>query len=409
MSDLVVRTLSADDWPEFSHVVAAAFLADLSEAELQRERAPWEPERSHGIYDGDRLLGGGGILTREITVPGPGFLPAAAVTYVGVLPDARRRGVFTALMHAQLRGLHESGAESIAVLWSAQAPLYGRFGYGVASRRASARVAAGAVFRSEITEVSRVELLDAAAAAGPMREVHEAIRAHRVGWLSRPEGSWQYWLADLAEMRLGASAFRYAVHHGPDGPDGYAVFRFRPGSSENGPNHVIDVHELAPASPSAGAALWRTMLDLDLVSEVGYRNLALDDPLTLLLLNPRGVIADVGDQLWLRLVDLPRALAGRRYAARCSLVLEVTDAFCPWNAGRWRFEVGADGTASVEPSAAEADLRCDVADLAAAYLGGTRLTALAAAGRVQELRPAALVSVSRAFAGDAEPYCPEVF
>ena len=291
MSDLLVRTLTEEDWPEFSRVVAAAFLADLSDAELQRERAPWEANRSHGIYDGDRMLGGGGILTREITVPGPGFLPAAAVTYVGVLPDARRRGVFTAVMHAQLHGLHESGGEPIAVLWSAQAPLYARFGYGVASRRASARVPAGAPYRPDIggpgaTWPGRVELLDAATAARPMREVHEAIRAQRVGWLSRPEGSWQYWLADLHEMRQGSSAFRYAVHHGPDGPDGYAVFRVRPSPSESGPAHVIDLHELAPATRSAGAALWRTMLDLDLISEVGYHNLALDDPLPLLLVNP---------------------------------------------------------------------------------------------------------------------------
>ena len=87
----------------------------------------------------------------------------------------------------------------------------------------------------------------------------------------------------------------------------------------------------------------------------------------------------------------------------------MTDAFCPWNAGRWRLEVGTDGTATVESSTADPDLRCDVADLAAAYLGGTRLTALAVAGRVQELRAGALLAASRAFTGDAEPYCPEVF
>ena len=216
-------------------------------------------------------------------------------------------------------------------------------------------------------------------------------------------------LSDLAEQRAGSSALRYAFHHGPDGPDGYAVFRVRPAPLEHGPVAGHRPARARPASPAANAALWRTLLDLDLVAEVGYCNLALDDPLPLLLLNPREVITGVGDQLWLRLIDLPRALAARRYSAPSSVVLEVTDAFCPWNAGRWRLDVGADGAASVAPSTADAELRCDVADLAAAYLGGTRLTALAAAGRVQELRPDALVSASRAFAGDAEPYCPEVF
>jgi predicted acetyltransferase len=71
--------------------------------------------------------------------------------------------------------------------------------------------------------------------------------------------------------------------------------------------------------------------------------------------------------------------------------------------------VDADGTADVTRTDAPADLRCDVAELGAAYLGGPRLAGLAAAGRVHELRPGAVAAASRAFAGDAQPHCPEVF
>lgn len=411
MADLTARTLTDADWPAFADLLGQAFLADLTEAEREREREPWEPQRSHGIYDGERLLGGGGLLTRALIVPGPAPHAVAAVSFVGVAPDARRRGVLTALMRAQLDGLHEAGAEPIAVLWASQAPIYGRFGYGVASRAAHATVPARAGFRagSDVGPSGRIELVGAEAAAAPMRAVHTVAGARRVGWLSRPEPSWRHWLGDIESSRQGRTAFRYAIHHGTGGPDGYAVFRLQPGAGGTGPNHVLGIHELVTGTPSASVDIWRMLLDLDLVSEVRYPNLALDDPLPLLLADPRQLEATVIDQLWLRLVDLDRALAGRRYSAPCDVVLEVSDGFCPWNAGRWRLVTGADEPAEVARSDAAPDLRCDVADLAAAYLGGTRLTALAAAGRVTELRPGALVTASRALAGDAEPYCPEVF
>jgi predicted acetyltransferase len=146
-----------------------------------------------------------------------------------------------------------------------------------------------------------------------------------------------------------------------------------------------------------------------MVGRVRYGNVALDDPIPQLLVNARALLSDVGDALWVRLVDLDRALTARRYAAGCDLVFAVTDRFCPWNEGRWRLRAGADGAAEVARTEAEADLACDTTDLASAYLGGIRLSALAAAGRVRELRPGAVLAASRAMAGDAEPYCLDVF
>lgn len=187
------------------------------------------------------------------------------------------------------------------------------------------------------------------------------------------------------------------------------MFRARPDWPATGPETELDIHELVAVTPEAHVGLWRALLDLDVVGRVRHRHVALDDPIPQLLLNPRAVLNEVSDALWVRLVDLDRALTARRYATGCDVVLAVTDRFCPWNAGGWRFRVDADGTAEVARTHAEADLECDITDLAAAYLGGTRLTALAAAGRVRELRPGAVLAVSRAMAGDAEPYCPELF
>jgi predicted acetyltransferase len=74
---------------------------------------------------------------------------------------------------------------------------------------------------------------------------------------------------------------------------------------------------------------------------------AVDDPLLLdLLAEPRVARAALRDGLHVRLVDLPAALAGRRYAAELDVVLAVQDPRCPWNTGSWRLTGGPDGDRS---------------------------------------------------------------
>ena len=90
-------------------------------------------------------------------------------------------------------------------------------------------------------------------------------------------------------------------------------------------------------------------------------------------------------------------------------MVELTDGFCPWNAGRWRLTAAADGPARVTRTPDPADLAMDVADLGAAFLGGPSLLALADARRVRELTPGTLVPVSSAFGAARPPHCPEVF
>lgn len=104
-------------------------------------------------------------------------------------------------------------------------------------------------------------------------------------------------------------------------------------------------------------------------------------------------------------MDVERALTARRYSTSLDLVLEVQDPFCPWNAGR--YSLRADGeSVTCERTQARPDLRLTSAELGAAYLGGTTLSSLAAAGRVEELRPGALTAASLAFRGEREPFHP---
>ena len=105
-------------------------------------------------------------------------------------------------------------------------------------------------------------------------------------------------------------------------------------------------------------------------------------------------------------------------------MVEVTDELRPANAGRWRLRAARPGGAAGVGGAAgcaagcaadcartdePADIALDVRELGAAYLGGTRLAALAAAGLVRELRPGAVGRLSTAMGWDPAPWCPRIF
>ncbi len=145
-----------------------------------------------------------------------------------------------------------------------------------------------------------------------------------------------------------------------------------------------------------------------------------DDPLLYQLADPRRARPQLADGLWVRITDAPAALAGRRYSCPVDMVIEVRDEILPSNAGRWRLTTTGDGSgsgsgsgsglaASCVPATSAADLAMDVTELGAAYLGGTRLGALAGAGLVAELRPGAVRQLSAAMSWDPAPWCPQVF
>jgi predicted acetyltransferase len=166
----------------------------------------------------------------------------------------------------------------------------------------------------------------------------------------------------------------------------------------------IDVREAIGVSPAATRAIWRYLLDMDWVSQLHAWFLPMDHPLFLLLADPRRLRLTVRDTLWIRLIDVAAALTARAYGDADAIVLELTDGFCPWNAGRWRV-----GNKRVERTSDAPDLRADVTALASAYLGGFSWRQLAAACRVEELRPNALTRADALFRTDVAPWCPELF
>jgi predicted acetyltransferase len=396
--------ISAAEIPEFRDAVGSAFHNDTTERHLERMRKTLEPERTLVLRDDGQIVAATGIYTHRISVPGGAEVPLAAVTQVGVRPTHRRRGMLTTLMRRQLADVHEAGNEAIAALWASETVIYGRFGYGLATLTADLTVSTQhARFRTPPDPVD-VQLLRAPDAIELMRPIHDAVRAQCPGVLDRDGPWWEFRIDDPEDQRDGAQALRAAVIEG----HAYALYAAKAAWEEGRPAGKSRVRELVATDTEAHKAIWSFVLELDLVRSSVYELAPVDEPLPHMLTEARAVQVEVGDALWVRLVDLPRALRERAYAQPFETVFEVTDEVCPWNAGRWALRWDGD-TATCAATALPATLELTAAELGAAFLGGTTLLDLARAGRVTELRAGAVTTASRAFRGDRAPWCPEIF
>jgi predicted acetyltransferase len=356
------------------------------------------------VHAADQLVGTATSFPCRMAVPGGAVLDAAAVTQVGVRADHTRRGLLTALMRAQLDDVAQRG-EELAVLHATEARIYGRFGYGVATRAQGIRVKrSGRGLRPTAPVSGNVRVLEADEISSVPAAVHDRIALHRPGMITRSE---TWWRSAAEHARPQNQRFIAAVHTGPDGDDGYVVATPAQGDFGSRPLQIEDLHA---DGVGATAALWRFLLDVDLIGEVTAWGRPLDDPLDLLLVDHRDLTVNrIDDELWLRLVDVPAALAARSYGDAGPLLLAVHDPLLERNAGVYRI---AGGTAErVEPLGGPVapELECDVAALSMAYLGDRRPSDLAAAGWWTVHDPAALERADAAFATSVVPWCGTMF
>jgi predicted acetyltransferase len=239
--------------------------------------------------------------------------------------------------------------------------------------------------------------------------VHDTVLPARPGFFARTPAYWDHEIFhDPEHWRRGASEAWHVVHEVAGVADGYARYRIREGWGDAGPKSSVVLAEMLATNPAAHLDLWRYLLDIDLMTRLEAWNIAADDPIFLSVAEPRKLGMGVTDGIWLRIVDISSALAGRRYRADGSLTLEVADEFCPWNDGRWLLSVG-DGVPFVAPGTDAPDVTCDVTDLAAAYLGAFSFAQLADAGRVRESQPGGVERADALFRADRAPWCPRVF
>ncbi|TPW09355.1 MAG: acetyltransferase [bacterium] len=309
------------------------------------------------------------------------------------------------MMRAQLDDIHRRG-EPVAYLWASEETIYRQFGYGLASLSGEIDLPrTSTAFTQSFEARGVVRIVPEEEALIHFSTIHEQTRRQHPGMFSRGTDWWKLrLLMDSERRRAGGGVLNRALLTIDGEPRGYALYRINQSFESGATVGFLNVIEALGATPEATREIWRYLLDIDWVARVKASQLPVDHPLLLLLARPRTMKLRLIDGLWVRLVDVSRALAARTMAPGEPVVIEVADRFCPWNEGKYRI-----GEGSVERTDASPDLSLDVTALGSVYLGGFTFAQLAGAGMVVERQPTAVTRADRLFPRDRAPWCPEIF
>jgi predicted acetyltransferase len=402
--DVEVRPCaSPEELRDAANAIGHYFGIENSLEDVERFTQWIEVDRVHAAFEGARAVGSAGAFGFQMSVPGGASIPAAGVSVVGVLPTHRRRGVLRSLMQEQLADARARG-ELVAYLWASEATIYGRFGYGLASRVGSFSLAhERTAFAVPFAPRGRVRLVDLEEAARTFPPLFEQVRAQRPGMFERSQAWWEMRrLYDDPARRQGGPKHRALLELDGE-PAGYAIYNVKQDWRGGSTAGVVTIVEAVAVNPESTRELWRWLLDFDWTSEFKADLLPIDHELFLLLAEPRRMNFAVNDGVWMRLIDVGAALSARAFGDG-EIVLEMQDAFLPENAGRWR--VSGDGAARTDDAA---DLQLDVTAVGSVYLGGFTFADLVRGSRACELTSRAAKRADVLFRTDVQPWCPEIF
>ncbi|MET7858771.1 GNAT family N-acetyltransferase [Streptomyces sp. NPDC005318] len=414
---LEIRSVTASEFPGWLRAVNTGFLRPptVTDTEVASRLPHNDLSRVQGVFDDGRCVASFRSFAQELTVVGGATVPSDAVTNVTVSPTHRRRGLLGRMMATDLAAAKERG-DVVATLIAAEYPIYGRYGFGPAAwtteweidvpragldlHRPSSSTAAG----------GRIDLVDVAEVRKIGPALHERLRARQHGVVSRDARWWE--LSTGGDVPVPGSWTEpfHAVYRTADGEvDGLLVYRADDNWGDaKQPLNRATVLGLIAETPAAERALWHFVCSIDWITTVRSGHRAPDDLLPLLLPDPRAArIVTQADWLWVRVLDVVRALEARTYAVPATLTLDIHDP-AGLAGGRFRLDVSPTG-ASCTPTMQSADLALDIRELGTLYLGDESALRLAALGRIEELTPGAAAVADRVFRAARRAWCPDVF
>jgi predicted acetyltransferase len=408
----LVHPIPVEEVPGWARAMTATFLGDPDGPPAARRidllTRGWNPARAWGVRAGGRWVATLRTDERSLTVPGRGDgtrdVPVDAVTAVTVSATHRRTGLMSRMLDGSLNAARERG-DALSILIAAEWPIYGRFGYAPATVSADyvlRRSRPGATCPGDparVRQVDREDFGDVAAA------VFGAARRAQAGQIDRDALWWDRILGRAGFAPSDGLPHNWLIHDGDGGPDGLLAWRAAGSFGLVPPFGTVEVWDLVTASDAAYRDLWAYLSGIDGIDEVSLSNRRVDEPVRWLLDDARALVMTRHvDFLWLRLLDVPAALAARRYAVPGEVVLEVIDEDVNrFAAGRFRLTADGDEVAC-EPTDRPADLEITQPALASIYLGGFRLRELLLAGRATERTPGALGLVDLMFSTPLAPW-----
>ena len=390
LNAVTVRSATDDDWPAIELLENTGFGMFMHPDEVAAIRGMVPADGAVVAGDGATVVGVAFYLDLRLTVPGGAVLPAAGISGVVVAPTHRRRGVLRAMYVELHRRIADSGYP-VAALTASEGGIYGRFGYGPATVDHELTIDRRfATFHPDAPDPGGVRLVRPGEHRDDFAAIYQRWCTRTPGGLVRPRALWDDLLADREDSRDGGTALFALLH-----PDGYALYRVHGDAPK-----TLRVQEFRAVTSRAHAALWRTLLGMDLMQTVTVATYP-DDPLPHLLTDTRlARTTRRKDHLWLRPMDVPAALQARSYlpAVQLSTVVQVSDAF-RGDGGRFALEL-RDGRAACTATEVAADVEIDLDVLGSLYLGTHRASVLAAANRLRCKNPGLVADLDAAFVSD---------
>jgi predicted acetyltransferase len=404
--DMVRRWLLAED-RGFHDPLPSDELLAAQARDLQHDRVS-------GVWDPTSVAPSDPIATVRswvmgLTAPGGDSVPAWAISAVTVAPTHRRRGIARELLHSELRTAQRAGLP-LAMLTVSEATIYSRFGFAPAADQATVTIETNRVRWTGPIPDGRLHIVPPASLLEFAPAIFKRARVRFPGEIDRRPELWRYILG-LNPLKHGERDDLVAVRYDDAAGDlqGFAVYRFE--HEKTGYPNRLHVTDLVAATDDAYAALWRYLIEMDLIGEVHAPLRSIDEPVAWQVSDRRAVRkSNERDQLWLRVLDVPAVLEERRYFAPGAFVLAVTDDLA-LAGGEVLLTVDADGRGHAHPLAdgdapADADrITLSIAELGALYLGGMSALVLARAGRIVEETPDAAARLDASF---HSPYAPWV-
>jgi predicted acetyltransferase len=408
-----IRPIKPAELDEYFRVMNQAFGGSTrppADKRLERWRHLIDLDRTLAAFDEDALVGTAGTFAFTMTIPG-GELPTSGVTMVAVIPPATRRGILSQMMTKMFDDALAKG-EPLAILWASEGNIYQRFGYGMASVVHAMKLdrdRARFVVPSERT--GRIRFVDVDAALKVLPEVYERVRTATPGALSRTEDWWRYQRVfdeEWARQHGEGEQFR-AVWEKDGRAEGYVLYRLGERWQDDGtPDGKLRIEELISSSPEATRELWRYLFNVDLVRYISGWFQPVDDPVFLMLSEPRRARFMMHDGLWLRILDVKSALEARAYKRDGDITFALRDDRYEANDGTWTLRV-SNGAGEVEKTNRDAEIELSIAELSSMYLGTFGAHDLAAAGRVVERVSGGLERADALFSWPVTPVTFEVF
>ena len=395
---LTFRAAEENDWAAICRVDSRAFGVSYSDDDMTRARTLHDISRFQLAIEGKQVVAIVGAYTLQVTVPGGAQLPMGGLTWVSTNTTHRRQGLLSRLMERYFADVDGRG-EPVAMLGASEGGIYERFGFGICTQLRSTSIDRRFVqIREEFRPRSgAVRFVDGDEALRHMMAIWPRFCRLRAAEVGRSEAWHRYLMQMRAESMGGFGPSLYLAHR-----DGYVAYRVEQQWNEGRPAHNVRIGELVAVTPDAHAALWHTLLGIDLVGPILSRQSPIDDPLPFLLTDQRAFqTTGLSDGHCANVRDIGACFSSRTYSTDDGFVVDV-------DGSRWAIDGGPDG-ATCQRMRTRPDLTTDHPSIGALLFGGVRPSMLAAGRRLEGRNAAVLRRADAFFSTAPAPHCQTMY